>query len=68
MGAWAMLCILLSIAFGVSSAASLLWVATADIEKRVDAWMIAALLAAASLISFVLALWFAIANAAQGLA
>lgn len=56
----ATLCILLSLAFGVASVASYFFVDGQNFEKRVDAAAVTVLLASGALLSFVLAIWFAL--------
>lgn len=67
MSAWACLCILLSLAFGAASVANYLCIDRQEVDRRVDAQALTVLLATGSLLSFVLAIWFALAAVARGL-
>ncbi|TIR78832.1 MAG: hypothetical protein E5X15_10465 [Mesorhizobium sp.] len=68
MSAWACLCILLSLAFGAASVANYLCIDRQEVDRRVDAQALTVLLATGSLASFILAIFFALAGAAQRLA
>ncbi|MDX8537056.1 hypothetical protein RFM23_05390 [Mesorhizobium abyssinicae] len=64
----AIVCVLLCIALGVASVANHAFVDRQDIDRQIDARMITVFLAAGSLLSFWLAIWFTLAAAARGLA
>ncbi|MDX8492909.1 hypothetical protein RFN29_15125 [Mesorhizobium sp. VK22B] len=68
MSAWACLCILLSLAFGAASVANYFCIDRQEVDRRVDAQALTVLLATGSLAAFILAIFFALAGAAQGLA
>ncbi|RUX08055.1 MAG: hypothetical protein E5V51_00215 [Mesorhizobium sp.] len=64
MNAWALLCILLSLALGLGSIANYLFIDRQDIERRIDVAALTVLLASGSLASFVLSICFALAGIA----
>lgn len=63
----AIVCVLLCVALGAASVANHAFVDRQDFDRQIDARMITVFLVAGSLLSFWLAVWFTLAQAARGL-